>query len=274
MKQPEKYKIEQDTLIIPGLQGRYRILQISDSHICFESELDDEAAWEKGRKMATIWTRVGNGLSQRENFDNLIEYGHEIGCDCFVFSGDMVDFASKGNIHEIFRAYETVGNYFVIPGNHDTGPHFYQYFLKETNQSPDIQVKELGELLLVGIDNGKQSISDRVLKELERLLSGNRPVLLVHHVPLDNETLHVDAARLLKDSLPYYLLGMRGNGLNIEAYYDLLSKRRTSLKAILAGHLHFSHCDQLPNGVPQYVTGTCLNGCVRILDIQGAAQTD
>ncbi|MBE6637767.1 MAG: hypothetical protein E7618_08215 [Ruminococcaceae bacterium] len=272
MKRSEKYKIEWDTLVIPGLQGQYRILQISDSHICFESELDDEASREKGRKMAAIWTSVGNGLSQRENFDNLVDYGHEIGCDCFVFSGDMVDFASRGNVHEVFRIYETVGDYFVIPGNHDTGHYFYRHFLKTTNQSPDIQVKELGELLLVGIDNGKQSISDHMLKELEILLSGDRPVLLVHHVPLDNETLHVDAARLLKDSLPYYLLGMRGEGVNIEAYYDLLSKRHTSLKAILAGHLHFSHRDLLPNGVPQYVTGACLNGCARILCIQGEAQ--
>ena len=185
MKQPEKYKIEQDTLVIPGLKKQYCILQISDSHICFESELDDETTWEKSRKMATIWTSVGNGLSQRENFDNLIEYGRELRCDCFVFSGDMVDFASRGNIHEIFRVYETVGNYFVIPGNHDTGSIYYQYCMEKMNQSPDIQVKELGELLLVGIDNGTESISDHVLQKLETLLFGDRPVLLVHHVPLD-----------------------------------------------------------------------------------------
>lgn len=136
MKQPEKYKIEQKTLVIPGLKNRYRILQISDSHISYTSELDDEATREKAKKMTAIWTGVGNGFSQLENFDNLIDYGHEIGCDLFVFAGDMIDFTSQGNVHKIFRAYKKPGNYLAVPGNHETGEDYYRFCLKEANLTP------------------------------------------------------------------------------------------------------------------------------------------
>ncbi|MBR5767350.1 MAG: metallophosphoesterase [Clostridia bacterium] len=269
MKQPDKYKIERDTLVIPGLKKRYRILQISDSHICFQSELDDEAIREKDRRTAEIWTSVGNGLSQLENFQNLVEFGHDIGCDCLIFSGDTVDRPSKGNIYEMFRLIKTVGNCFVIPGNHDTGSEFYRFFTEETNESPEIRVKELGELLLVGIDNGSREISDRIISELKTVLSGNRPVVFVHHIPIDSETLHPYAEKILKDSLPYYLLDTTRGSPNIGEYYSLLNEKETALKAVLAGHMHFSHSDFLMNGVPQYVTGAALSGRARVIDIYG-----
>ncbi|MBQ7604405.1 MAG: metallophosphoesterase [Clostridia bacterium] len=269
MNNPDKYKIENDTLVIRGLKRRYRIMHITDSHICFQSELDDETIREKDRRTAEKWTSVGNGLSQLENFQNLVEYGHEIGCDLIVFSGDIVDRPSKGNVHEMFGLFETAGECFVVPGNHDTGKEFYRIVEEKTNVTPNIRVRELGELLLVGVDDGPRSVSDRIISELKKVLYGDRPVVLVHHIPIGTETLRSYAGRILKDSLPYYLLGMTGNGSNVEEYYGLLNEKGTALRAVLAGHLHFPHTDYLENGVPQYITGAALSGRARVIDVHG-----
>lgn len=264
----EKYTVEHETLIIEGLKGSYRIMQLSDSHMSLDSELDDEKTRERAEKQREVWRQHGNGLSQLENFRTLVEYGKENGVDMFLFAGDMADFQSKGTAHEAYLEFEKVGKYMYVLGNHETGKKFYEFYLESTNNSPEFQVMELGELLIVGIDNGLHSVSDEVMEKLEKLFGGDRPVIFMHHVPLDCETLHPDAVKFWAD-VKYFLFGLSGDGKNVKEYYELLGEKKTNLKAVIAGHLHFAHVDTLPNGVPQYVSAPCLAGYGRIIDIKG-----
>lgn len=269
MNNLEKYNIEKETLTIKGLKHNYRIMQISDSHMCFDSELDDEATREKARKMTDIWTSVGNTFSQIENYDKMLLVGKENNCDMFVFAGDIVDFPSKGNLVGLKKKLLESENFIFTLGNHERSAQFDSDFAELMCGSTMIHTKELGEVLFVSFNDASHSVSPEALSELRKILNGERPVILVHHIPLSAPELHNDAVRILKDSHKYYILGYIGERQGVDEYHELLTKEQTSLKACLAGHLHFAHKDTFENGVIQYTSGPCLNGYARIIDIIG-----
>lgn len=148
MNNLEKYNIEKETLTIKGLKHNYRIMQISDSHMCFDSELDDEATREKARKMTDIWTSVGNTFSQIENYDKMLLIGKENNCDMFVFAGDIVDFPSKGNLVGLKKKLLESENFIFTLGNHERSAQFDSDFAELMCGSTMIHTKELGDYCL------------------------------------------------------------------------------------------------------------------------------
>lgn len=262
------YRVERETLRIPGLTRSYRILQLADSHMSPDSPLDSDDMREKAAKHRDIWMAHGNGVPQEENFAAFVTLAKEEAVDLAVLCGDMTDFPSVGTAAEGVRRYEAFDNYLYVPGNHEQGIRFPAYYADATRGNPALQIVDLGELVFVGVDNGCHTVSDDVMAQLETVLHGDKPVILVHHIPVDCETLHPAAVNYWGD-VTYFLFGLSGEGDNIDRYNRLIREDRTQLRAVLAGHLHFDHIDTLPNGVPQYVAAPCLAGYGRILDITG-----
>lgn len=261
-------RLDRETLTIPSLTRSYRLLHISDSHMSPDSPLDTDEMREKAAKHREVWMAHGNGATQDENFDAFVALAREENIDLAVLCGDMTDFPSVGTADEGRKRYERLGNYLYVPGNHEQGIRFPEFYKDATRGNPALQVIDLGELLFVGVDNGCHTVSDEVMDSLERLLRGDKPVVLAHHVPVDCDTLHPAAVAYWED-VTYFLFGLSGKGENIERYVRLLTEEHTQLRAVLAGHLHFDHVDRFPNGVPQYVAAPCLAGYGRMLDIKG-----
>lgn len=268
MSNESAMRLDRDTLIIPGLSRTYRILQITDSHMSPDSPLDSDEEREKAAKHRDIWMQHGNGLTQEANFEAFAALAKEEAVDLSVLCGDMTDFPSPGTAAEGVKCYETLGRYLYVPGNHEQGIRFPAYYAAATGGNPALQTTEVGELLFVGVDNGCHTVSDEVMDELERLLHGDKPVILVHHIPVDCETLHPAAVDYWQD-VTYFLFGLSGNGENIDRYNRLIREEHTQLRAVFAGHLHFDHVDVFENGVPQYVAAPCLAGYGRLVEIKG-----
>ena len=262
------YRLERETLVIPGLQHTYRILQLADSHMSLDSPLDNDEMRQKAAKHRDAWMPHGNGRPQDENFRHFAALAKEEEFDLAVLCGDMTDFPSPGTADEGRRCYEQLGDYLYVPGNHEQGIRFPQYYADATRGNPALQVVDIGELRFVGVDNGCHTIDDDTMDKLEALLRGDKPVILVHHIPVDCDTLHPAAVDYWED-VTYFLFGLSGNGENIDRYNRLVRDESTKLCAVLAGHLHFDHIDRLPNGVTQYVAAPCLAGFGRILTIKG-----
>ncbi|MBQ4618037.1 MAG: metallophosphoesterase [Clostridia bacterium] len=263
-----RFRIDRDTLVIDGLQRSYRLFQLSDSHMSPDSPLDTDEHREKAAHLREVWMQHGNGLSQEDNFRALTAYGRSLQCDRFLFAGDMTDFPSPGTASVAKTMFDEAGAYLYTPGNHEQAFRFPSYFEAIANGDPAFQVTELEELRLVAVDNAAHGVPDRVIEALTDVLYGDKPVILLQHTPLDCPTLRPFAEDYWQD-VTYFLFGLPGEGDNIDTYVRLLTKEKTQLKAVVAGHLHLSHVDTFENGVTQFVSAPCLAGYARVIDIQG-----
>jgi len=264
----DRFCIERETLRIDGLQNTYRLMQLSDSHLNLDSPLDSGEDREKAAHLRDVWMNHGNGIAAEDNYDALVAYGKEQGTDLFVFAGDMTDFPSVGTAAAGKAKYDEAGAYLYAPGNHEQAHRFPDYYTAATGGDPALQVLDLGELRFVAVDNAAHSVEDRVMDALETLLRGDKPVILLHHTPIDCDTLHPAALAHWQD-VTYFLFGLPGDGKNIERYIRLITKEKTQLKAVIAGHLHMAHVDTFENGVTQYISAPCLTGYGRMIEITG-----
>lgn len=262
------FRIDRETLVIDGLQHTYRLMQLSDSHMSPDSPLDSEENRQKAAHLREVWMKHGNGLPQEENFHRLVAYGKEQGADAFLFAGDMTDFPSVGTAAAGRTLYESAGKYLYVLGNHEGGEPYYPFYEAATDGDPAIQIQDLGELCLVGVDNAAHSVCDRVLDTLADVLYGDKPVIIVQHTPLDAATLRPDAIAYWQD-ISYFLFGEAGMDANAQEYVRLLTKEKTRLTAVVAGHLHLAHVDTFENGVTQYISAPCLAGYGRLLTVTG-----
>ncbi len=263
-----RFRLDRETLVIPELKNTYRILQLADSHMSPDSPLDTDDMREKAAKHREVWMAHGNGVPQEDNVREFAALVNKEAIDLSALCGDMTDFPSVGTAAEGVNYYEMFGNYLYVPGNHEQGIRFPDYYAAATRGNPAFQVVDLGELVFVGIDNGCHTVTDDAIDALERVLHGDKPVILAHHIPVDCDTLHPAAVDYWED-VTYFLFGLSGKGDNIDRYNRLIREEKTQLRAVLAGHLHFDHIDRFENGVPQYVAAPCLAGYGRILEIKG-----
>lgn len=264
-----RFRIDRETLVIEGLTRRYRFMQLSDSHLSPDSPLDSDEVRAKAAHQREVWLAHGNRIDLEEDFKALAAVGRAEQVDLFLLAGDMTDFPSVGTAHEAKALFDReLGTYFYVPGNHEAGIKYPAYYAALTNGNPAVQVLDCGELTLVGIDNGLHDVTDEALATLERVAHGDKPVILVHHTPIDCETLHPAAERFWEDPT-YFLFGAPGGGKNVERYIELVSREKTAIKAVIAGHMHYDHIDVFENGVTQYISAPALGGYGRILEITG-----
>ena len=268
MMDDPRFRVARETLVIPGLTRRYRVLQLADSHMSPDSPLDTDEMREKAAKHREVWMAHGNGVPQEDNFRAFAALANTEDIDLAVLCGDMTDFPSPGTAAAAVPYYTSLGEYLYVPGNHEQGIRFPAYYEAATRGNPALQIVDCGELVFVGVDNGCHTVSDETMTALEAVLHGDKPVILVHHIPVDCDTLHPAAVDYWED-VTYFLFGLSGQGENIDRYNRLLREEHTQLRAVLAGHLHFEHIDRFENGVTQYVAAPCLAGYGRILDIIG-----
>lgn len=263
-----RFRVERETLIIPSLNRRYCLFQMSDSHMSPDSPLDSDEDRKKAARQREVWMAHGNGLTQEENCLSLTAYARTLRADRLLFAGDMTDFPSVGTADAAKALFDKAGPYLYAPGNHEQAHRFPAFFAPAMNGDPALQMQELGELRLVAVDNAAHSVEDRVIEALETVLRGDKPVILLHHTPLDHPTLRPDAEAYWQD-VTYFLFGGTGDGKNVERYVRLLTEERTQLKAIVAGHLHLSHVDTFQNGVTQFVSAPTLAGYARVIEVKG-----
>lgn len=264
-----RFHIDRENLTIAGLSRTYRFMQLSDSHLSPDSPLDTDEVRAKAAHQREIWLAHGNRIDLEDDFRALAAVGRAEQVDLFLLAGDMTDFPSEGTAHEAKALFDReCGRYLYVPGNHEQGIRYPAWFAPLTGGDPAVQVTELDELTLVGIDNGMHDVTDEALSTLERVAKGDKPVILLHHIPIDCETLHPAAYTFWEDPT-YFLFGMPGGGKNTARYIELVTREQTAIRAVIAGHMHYDHVDTFENGVPQYISAPVLGGYGRILTIQG-----
>ncbi len=280
------------TIPIRGLSKPFTILQITDLHACALSPVDE--ATMPAARLSYARERVaafagGRPYPSAALLPVLMDYATEIAADLVLLTGDILDFPSEGNLAllgEALAASRVPALY--IPGNHDWSfaddyhtatarAAYLPYMDTFAGGDHSIAVYETDTLAVCALDNGLDRIPEATanayMNLAARLGREGKPLILAMHIPLQVDSLTPDTIRVWGRDLT---IGERATGgwdaQTVRFCREVTEGRAFAPAAVITGHLHLSHEDVFPNGVPQLVTDIACDGICRVVHL--TPQTD
>lgn len=266
-----------------GLERPLTLLHVTDSHIARVDERDNE------RKHALAGRFDSSNREQL--FREQLAYA-KAHCDLMVHTGDLIDFTSQANF-EFARTILSEEKVFFAAGNHEFSHYLgeayedraykmnsFREMMPGLGQPLFFQSRVVGGVNVVGIDDSYHQFEPWQLTRLKKEIAKGLPIILCLHAPLFDPALYdYHVARSGPDSSSYLVgcdedhlpddewraIEIRPRGITMEAVAFI--KKQPLIKAVLAGHVHFSFVGDLAPGMPQFVTGGGYEGVARELTI-------
>ena len=281
----ELIKPSSATVTIPGLQGEFTFLHVTDSHVSAFSDADQKA-WTATRLNYNIARRnsfAADGIFAEERFPLLFDYANEIEADGMFLTGDLIDFPSEKNIALLYENVQKFrGKSIFCLGNHDwnysddymTGNAVATnrpLFNDLTGGDPYFSYVEYDGFIVAAVDNSSDVVTDETVNKFLALYEKNKPIILLLHVPLHADTLEADVRKAWNNRNITMGPGAMGSdwGSVIRFYNAVAVDEDSPVVAVFAGHVHFNHEDTLPNGITQYITSTGYTGDCRVVTVKG-----
>ena len=126
-----------------------------------------------------------------------------------------------------------------------------------------VQILELEDLVLLGLDNSRRQIIPEQTQALRALLEGEKPLLIAMHVPIMAES----NCAVLEPCGDYFRLNHSEADEETLAFIHLLASRPDRVLAVLAGHLHFCCTGEIAPGITQYVSSQGILGNINRYEI-------
>ena len=269
-----------------GLEKPVKILHVTDSHIAFADEYDDERKHELAKRFESP--------GRVEYLKEQIAYSKE-NCDVLVHTGDLMDFVSHANT---IKAREILADehIFFIAGNHEYSQYVGEAWEDKAyrmNSYMEIEryggfgvpmlwnTRIVGGVNIVGIDNAYQLFEDWQIHHLKKEVEKGLPIILAFHDPLFEQSLYDYHYERVPNDTCTYLTGLDEDHLarysEFRAYQHRPDeptlrmieyiKSEPLIKAILTGHVHFNYLSNITPGLPQFVTGSGYEGRAREITI-------
>ena len=183
--------------------------------------------------------------------------------DALLVAGDMCEYISPGNMRHLDRAFGD----FPIPwvavcGNHDPAAQIPEGHVYSRVKTP-VQILELEDMSVFALDDSQRQVTEAQLEALEGLLAGEKPVLILMHVPFSTP----ENRELLEECGVYFRLDHPEAGPEVARFLELIRQNAPKIVAVMAGHLHFGNVSQLVPGVPQYVSSQGILGNINRYEI-------
>ena len=249
------------TTVRIGLEKPLRVLHISDNHLSYADERDDE------RKRALAASRqISFGCKGDKDYETLIaqiDYANEH-CDLLVHTGDVIDFVSHLNLEKAHEAFSRAKNLFMAVGNHEFSRYVGEAWEDAEYRSKSLALVQsafkndirfasrvVNGVNLIAIDNGYYLIEQAQLDALKAECAKGMPVILLMHVPLHADDLCEDMMNVRGEPCSYLMntpdsivdtysdhraRQQRADSVTREAYGYIVSE--PMIKAIIAGHVH------------------------------------
>ena len=269
-------KVVEEILKIHGLKGKYVLIHVSDSHLAPDSELDSEEVRAKCAERRTVWA-TPTGALQEELLAAAVEFADAEKADLLCCTGDIVNACHKGSVDVLGKVMGGRDRIIFTNGNHEKSTTDIYLERREeisgifAQPEPEFHAVDLGEIVVIAVDNSDLAVTCENIKRMRSYLYGDKPVILLHHIPLPQKGL-IERAIEIGRGIDYFILGHNGKWDGIDGYMRLVSEEKTALKAILCGHIHFAHTEAFENGVVQYVAAPGFEGYLRKLVIVGDGQ--
>ncbi len=214
----------------------------------------------------------------------MLKYVRHIRPDALLIAGDGVDYISDANA-ELMKAKLTSLKNEGIPtlyayGNHEGAsyresiPDFRAYYYLYTDimgGDPSFQVMDLGDLILVSVENSTRQITERQLKKMKAVCEMAKKrdisILLLMHIPVFCDEI---APSVLKAWGPSFMIGsMAEDNPTVHAFCTLVKAEDSHIAAVLAGHIHFSQKGHLTPNRMQYISAPAFMGFVYDITVKG-----
>ena len=264
--------MENVTLSVRGLTRSYTFLHITDCHVYVSSGDDPVNDGFCAERNAHRSWYCKDGRSPVQVFDDMTrDIIGPASADALVLTGDGVDFVSRANIDHLRRAFQQMKkDVFYVYGNHEGG-HYnirtnprgsYPDYADLMGETPDFQVRDYGDLLLIGMDNSDHRVTAEQVEKLRAQIARNIPILLAVHAPFRTPSLTPEVLRAWSGQEGHFMFGYdpANTPEHSRALYDLVMREDNHIVAILAGHIHFAHTGEFTGGRMQYVAAPPFEG--------------
>ena len=267
---------------VEGLRRSITLMHVTDSHLELADERDPEA-------LELINSRRAKRPEAHKHFIEALARSNESGADATIFTGDITNFPSWAAIDTIATGVATLfAPYLYTLGNHDwhfpflqwndaTRDEYYPRFAGLIDGAPQCQVKEIGGVKLIALDNSNYQISMAQMDFVKEQLETGMPSLLFIHIPIFIRSLLNPVLERWKT--PLMMAATEGwteetkaakpeflpNETTLEFHRFLTEGASDDIAAIFCGHVHFSHTDTYRAGRYQYVTNAGFDGASRLI---------
>ncbi len=238
------------------------LYHFSDVHLCLADDLSTPEERSRAQERTSSWREERlqfarhhgepcekeHQLEATEHLEHLLQAVTADG-DALVIAGDLFDFVNGAAA----RAYEKLFSDLPIPhlfvcGNHEPKRAIPDGCALAEIKRP-VQLIELDDLILVGLDDSERAITQEQLDALRALLAQDKPLIVAMHIPIQTE--HNHAHRACDD---YFRLNYPDAPAENAAFIELIRQNPDRIAAVLTGHLHFLNTCELAPGLTQYVS--------------------
>ena len=259
---------------VPGIRKKV-IWHFSDIHLSEYDALstpeevlrakESSEGWEETRRYFAVKNGEPWEPEQRipaaEHLKALLELAKT--GDALLVAGDMSEYISPANMRHLDEAFGDFPTpWLAVCGNHDPAaqiPEGHVY----SRVKQEVQILELEDMVILGLDDSQRAVNAGQLETLERLLAGEKPLLILMHVPFSTP----ENRAILEECGEYFRLDHPQAGPEAEAFRELIRENADKIIAVMAGHLHFGNVSELVPGVTQYVSSQGILGNVNRYEI-------
>jgi len=266
-----------------GLERPLKILHVTDSHIALVDARDNARKHALAERLSSP--------EKEQYFREHLAYA-KAHCDLMIHTGDLIDFTSQANF-DFARSILGEEKVFFAAGNHEFSQYVgeaYEDRAYKMNSFREMMpglgaplffhARTVGGVNFVSIDDSYHQFESWQMTRLQKEIDKGLPIILCLHVPLFEPSLYAYHIERSGPGSSSYLLGcdedhlpddewraieIRPRGATMEAAAFI--KAQPLIKAVLAGHVHFSFVSELAPGLPQFVTGGGYSGIARELTI-------
>lgn len=267
-----------------GAASPFRVFHMSDNHLCFADERDNERkrnlALNRGRDFTG-----GHPEILLERMKEGIDYAAKEGIT-LVYTGDAIDFVSVKNLEmagELLSGTDT----FMAAGNHEYSQYVGEAWEDEAYKSQSFeavinampgnawfQTRVINGVKFIAVDNNYYYVTEELINRFSGALSDGMPAVLAVHNPLYSPDTYEKVMAGRPKSVPPYLFGCPEELLReldshryrqqkpdeMTLRFLNLCENAPNLKAVLAGHLHQFCLSYLSSGIPQITAGAGYDG--------------
>lgn len=272
------FQVKPYEIPVRGLTDEVQIFHMSDLHLIVSDENSTPEWQEHAKKSKDAWQGVrlsfaklygdscdeAHLIQPEDALPKYVSLVNEKRPNALLMTGDMLNDFSPETIDYLGDALSKVEiPWMWVRGNHELGND--EAYLPYTGNGALIQTLQLGNLILIGIDNSPKKVSAAQAQAVKAAADkakadGNVPVLTMH-IPI--KTPHNEEATSIFD--PYFLLGSGDVDADSAAFLEYLQSEDCPIAAILCGHVHGHHVSEYVPGKKQICCSSAMVGACSLL---------
>lgn len=285
-----KVKVLETKLHI-GVEKPFTVIHLSDTHLTYADLRDGERKVALGEKRARIFPHAEEMLALADEL--AAQYNAPI-----LHTGDLIDFVSQANLERAAK-FVSGHDFFMAAGNHEFSQYVGEAWEDAAYRNEslakvqaafdnDIRMSSriIGGVNFVALDDGYYLFEEEQLAFLRGEAEKGLPIVLMMHNPLYEKEYFEQISYRREEiglrpaektpcayltGVPAALIGHYDDHRRRQQTPDEITLRTVEyirtcplIRAVLAGHVHYSHVAKLNENAPQIITDVT---AVRILTV-------